>query len=125
MIRGLDHAALVVSDINRAIKFYREVLGLGLNYDGRRRGGNKLSFLGNEQGSFIALEEGRRGGAGGSLSHLAFGVDDVEQEYETLKSRGVDFVGERTDPGGKAKSYYFTDPDGLELEIYGPVKKRR
>lgn len=129
MIKGLDHAAVVVKDIERSIKFYCEVLGLELNYDGRADGGRKLSFLGSEKESFIALEEDRRRGkdegAVQALDHLAFAVDDVEEAQRTLKARGVNFLWERVDGDGKAKSYYFKDPDGLELEVYGPIKKKR
>ncbi len=128
MIKGLDHAAIVVKDIERSIKFYCEVLGLQLNYDGRADGGRKLSFLGSKRESFIALEEdirrGKKERGVQALDHLAFAVADVEEAHRTLKARGVNFLWERVDGDGRAKSYYFDDPDGLELEIYGRIKKK-
>ena len=45
MIKDLDHVAIVVSDMDRSIKFYTEVLGLNLLLDGRAGGGEKKVFL--------------------------------------------------------------------------------
>ena len=44
MIKGVDHAAVVVSDMDRSIKFYSEVLGLKIHHDGRKEGGKEKIF---------------------------------------------------------------------------------
>mgnify|MGYP000143501868 FL=1 len=44
MIKNLDHVAIVVGDMDRAIEFYTEVLGLRLILDGRPKGGGKIVF---------------------------------------------------------------------------------
>lgn len=125
MLTGVDHVDLVVSDMDQAIAFYTEKLGLTLRYDGRPDGGRKHTFLGDEEASFVALEE--RPGftveevGPQRLGHLAFSVDDVEAVRAELLRRGVAITGERTDEGGRAKSYYFSGPDGIRLEIYGPL----
>lgn len=125
MLTGVDHVDLVVSDMDQAIAFYMEKLGLTLRYDGRPDGGRKHTFLGDEKASFVALEE--RPGftveevGPQRLGHLAFSVDDVEAVRAELLRRGVAITGERTDEDGRAKSYYFSGPDGIRLEIYGPL----
>jgi glyoxylase I family protein len=125
MLTGVDHVDLVVSDMDQAIVFYTEKLGLTLRYDGRPDGGHKHTFLGDERASFVALEEqcGLTPGATGlqRLGHLAFSVDDVEAARTELLRRGVAITEERTDEDGRAKSYYFSGPDGIRLEIYGPL----
>ncbi len=125
MLKGVDHVDLVVSDMDRAIGFYTEKLGLKINHDGRPDGGRKHTFLGGDKGSFLALEEQPGFRVEGSrkqmLGHLAFAVDDVEAMCAELSRRGVAITGERTDEDGKAKSYYFNGPDGIRLEIYGPL----
>lgn len=125
MLTGVDHVDLVVSDMDQAIAFYTEKLGLTLRYDGRPDGGRKHTFLGDERASFVALEEqsGLTTGAAGPqrLGHLAFSVDDVEAARDELLRRGVAITGKRTDEDGRAKSYYFSGPDGIRLEIYGPL----
>ena len=125
MLKGVDHVDLMVSDMDQAIAFYTEKLGLKLRHDGRPDGGRKHTFLGNEEASFVALEE-KLGltveGAGPQrLGHLAFTVDDVEAARAELSRRGVTITGERADEDGRAKSYYFSGPDGIRLEIYGPL----
>ena len=123
MLKGLDHVDLVVSDMDEAIAFYTEKLGLTLRYDGRPDGGLKHTFLGNAEGSFVALEEDPVGTVREPplRGHLAFAVEDVEAARKELDKRGVEITGERTDEHGRAKSYYFAGPDGIRLEIYGPL----
>ena len=48
MIKNLDHVAIVVGDMDRAIEFYTEVLGLRLILDGRPKGGEKKEFSRNK-----------------------------------------------------------------------------
>lgn len=123
MLKGVDHVDLVVSDMDEAIAFYTEKLGLTLRYDGRPDRGHKHTFLGNEKVSFVALEEDPVGTVREPplRGHLAFAVEDVEAARKELDKRGVEITGERTDKDGQAKSYYFTGPDGINLEIYGPL----
>jgi catechol 2,3-dioxygenase-like lactoylglutathione lyase family enzyme len=129
MLKGVDHVDLVVSNMDQAIAFYTEKLGLKIGHDGRPDGGRKHTFLGDGAASFVALEEepGFQTDRSGKqrLGHLAFAVDDVEAAHAELIRRGVPITGERTDEDGKAKSYYFSGPDGIRLEIYGPLNPSR
>jgi catechol 2,3-dioxygenase-like lactoylglutathione lyase family enzyme len=122
MIKGLDHVAIVVSDMDRAIEFYTEVLGLRLISDGRPKGGEKKSFLGTKSKAIVALSEDRnramqKGEYLAGVNHVAFGVDDAEKSSRILKERGIQFVEIKVGEDGKPNAYHFLDPDGLELEI--------
>ncbi len=124
MIKGMDHVAIVVSDMDRSIKFYSEILGLKIHSDGRKEGGEKKSFLGTKSETLVALTEDENRGKDRTgflegVAHIAFKVDDVERTSKILRERGVQFIEEKLDRGGKKKAYHFIDPDGLELEIYG------
>ena len=125
MLKGVDHVDLVVSDMDLAITFYTEKLGLKITHDGRPDGGRKHTFLGDDAASFLALEEDSgfqiEGSGKQRLGHLAFAVDDVEAVRAELSRRGVAITGNRADEDGEAKSYYFSGPDGVHLEIYGPL----
>jgi glyoxylase I family protein len=128
MIKGVDHVAVVVSDMDRSIKFYSEVLGLKIHLDGRKEGGNKKSFLGTKSETLVALTEDEnrgkeRAGFVEGVSHIAFRADDVEKASKILRERGVEFIEEKLDNDGKKKAYHFLDPDGLELEIYGKTRE--
>ena len=122
-ISGLDHIAIVVKDIYRSIKFYSEILNLVVLYDGRGDGGDKKSFLGKKEKSFVALTENSQKNIDDttieSVSHIAFSVENVEEAKEILESRGIEFVEIIVSDDGKSRAYHFLDPDGFELEIYG------
>lgn len=122
MIKNLDHVAIVVSDMDRAIEFYTAVLGLKLISDGRSKGGQKKSFLGTKSKAIVALSEDKhrtvqRGEYVDGVNHVAFGVDDVEESSHVLKERGVQFIEIKVGEDGKPNAYHFLDPDGVELEI--------
>ncbi|MCH8030149.1 MAG: VOC family protein [Candidatus Dadabacteria bacterium] len=123
MIKGIDHVAIVVSDMDRSIEYYSGVLGLKILHDGRGEGGDKKSFLGTESRTLIALTEDedrakKSPGYVEGVHHVAFSVDDVERTRKILEDKGVEFIQEKLDKD-KKKAYHFLDPDGLELEIYG------
>lgn len=122
MVKGIDHAAIVVSDMDRAFEFYTGVLGLRVILDGRKEGGQKKSFLGTKSHALIALTEdknrtNRDAGCVEGVNHIAFFVEDLNKSSLLLKERGVSFIEEKTDENGKVTAYHFLDPDGLELEI--------
>ena len=115
---------LVVSDVERSKKFYADVLGASVY---REYGGTScvLSF----QGNWLLLVTG--GGPTedkpgvtfappvdpASVSHqLTFRVPDCRGAYETLRSRGADFLTPPVDRGGEIRCF-FRDPDGHLLEI--------
>ena len=124
LITGIDHVAIVVSDMDRSIEFYNEVLGLRILKDGRNEGGKKKSFLGTKDHTLIALTEDKKLNRDksqfvGSVAHVAFKVNDVVKASKALKGKGVTFIEEKVEKDGKIMAYHFLDPDGLELEIYG------
>lgn len=122
MIKQIDHAAIVVRDMDRAFEFYCGVLGLEVLLDGRSEGGEKKSFLGSGKQALIALTEDKNRGAGGGrgVDHIAFLVNDLDKASLILKEKGVSFIEEKKDGTGKTTAYHFLDPDGLELEICVP-----
>jgi len=72
------------------------------------------------RGEDIPLETNRVG-----IGHWAFMVDDIHQEFERLKALGVKFKAEAPvsiEQGVNQGGYtiYFTDPDGITLELLQP-----
>jgi len=115
---------LVVSDMERSRRFYTDVLGASLF---REYGGESavLQF----QGTWILLVTG--GGPTPAKPTVTFAapsdpdvvshqmtmrVPDCRAAYETLKSRGAQFLAEPIDRGGEIRAF-FRDPDGHLLEI--------
>jgi len=123
-VGGIDHAAIVVTDMDRAVDFYSGLLGLEIIRDGRPEGGDKKTFLGNKSSVFLAVTEDKNRSSGGAVNHIAFKVDDVTAAAKRLKDAGITFTEEKTGPGGETTAYHFLDPDGLELEICAPTPNR-
>lgn len=118
----LNHAVLFVSDVERAAKFYREVLGFvtvseeaGFNAVFLKAEGTDNHHDLGLFGLGPAAEPKRRSQVG--LYHLAWQVatiDDLVLARERLTAAGG-YTGESSH--GATKSIYGADPDGNELEI--------
>ena len=78
-------AILPAADLERAVTFYKETLGL--KEEGRMGG---CVQLGAGQGTKIFLYD-RPGGKAAEQTVAGFNVDDVEQEVRELESKGVTF----------------------------------
>jgi lactoylglutathione lyase len=123
-IAGLFEAHLGVSDIERSIEFYRDLLGLDLAHVTEDSSAAFL-WLGHGRDSVIGLWATGRSPNRLSL-HIAFQVTlaDVLRACGFLRSRGVtplSFFEEETDEPSviswlPAAVVYFRDPDGHLLE---------
>ena len=112
-------ACVPVSDLERAIEFYGQVLGLGTpeRDDVPENPGARFDIGGGELYIYKSV------GAGQSRHTLcAFEVENIEQEVKDLRGRGVtfeeyDMPGMKTEDGvmsmgGDIKGAFFKDPDG-------------
>ena len=122
-IRRLNHAVLFVSDLDRAVSFYTDVLGFRVIE--RSEGRMNAAFMRaadsenhHDLGLFglgAGVPRAPRGSTG--LYHLAWQVDTVDQ-LATLRQPLIDsgaFSGESSH--GATLSLYGADPDGNEFEV--------
>ena len=58
--------------------------------------------------------------------HLAFTIQeaDIDRAVSWLREKGVAIDGPHYHEWMPAKSIYFTDPDGHDLELCAPVKRK-
>jgi catechol 2,3-dioxygenase-like lactoylglutathione lyase family enzyme len=119
-IQSIDHVALAVRDVRRSASWYQEVLGLERLYE--EAWGDFPAVVGTG-GTAIALfpVEGdqpkqRPGRDTLAMRHLAFRVDaaNFARARQGLEARGIALTFQ---DHGIARSIYFRDPDGHELEI--------
>ena len=117
-IRGIYEVAIRVKDLAKAEPFYLEVLDLEIGIRDSKR--NWLFLRAGGQDGMIVLQEDK---TDWPLQHFAFTVDeaDIERAAEMLRERGVKVEGPVFHQWMPAKSIYFSDPDGHDLELCAPV----
>ncbi|WP_019065611.1 VOC family protein [Streptomyces hokutonensis] len=124
------HIGLNVTDLDRSLAFYRDVLGFTLLAEGKEDDDRRYAYLG-DGGDHPVLTlwqqaQGPYGAGHAGLHHLAFAADSVEQveRYEAaLKAYGADFAYEGVvahREGAASGGIFFHDPDGTRLEISVP-----
>jgi glyoxylase I family protein len=121
----VHHVAIICSDYAKSKRFYAEILGLPIISEVHRakRGSYKLD-LALPGGVQIELFSFRN--SPGRLSHpeacglrhLAFEVVDLDREVAALMSQGVPVEEVRLDALTGRRFTFFSDPDGLPLELY-------
>jgi glyoxylase I family protein len=147
LITGYTHTSFTVSDIERSVRFYTDVLGGKLTRRWERTGPEIQQIVGVKgahlkmaliQIGSLNLELIQYAGGGAAAikptinqpgtAHVGFSVDDVDKFAAQLRSKGVKFYGTLASvpppgspPGTKpppgARAVYFADPDGITLEI--------
>src|SRR5690242_11933065 len=110
MING-GIATIYVSDMDRAVKFYTESLGLKLQY----QAGPEWAQLEAGKGLVLGLHGthhgGQQAGQNGSTI-IGFELDrPMDEAYQQLSQQGVTFHGPIQDTG-HVRLAYFSDPDG-------------
>ena len=100
-----------VSDVDRAIEFYRDKAGFNLDHD--HQVSDEMRFVQlTPPGSACSISIGTGIGAGepGSIKGLQLVVEDADAAYEDLKGRGVEAGQVQDFPWGRFTG--FEDPDG-------------
>src|SRR5690242_4024794 len=118
-LEGIDHVALSVNDVERAAKWYIDVLGFERQH--ADVWGDVPTFVGKGK-TAIALfpirkrDENNSAPAKIRMLHLAFRADrkNFLAAQDDLKRRGIGFEFQDHEI---SHSIYFRDPDGNRLEI--------
>jgi catechol 2,3-dioxygenase-like lactoylglutathione lyase family enzyme len=131
---GIDHVVLRVADIDRAVAFYREVIGCT-----EERRVEEIGLIQLRAGAALIdlvpldSELGRMGGAGPgkegrNMDHFALRIEPFDEAAlrAHLATHGIE-AGElkrRYGAEGYGYSFYITDPDGNTVELKGPREDR-
>lgn len=122
------HVGLNVTDLDRAVPFYARVFGFQVQAEG----GNderRWAFLGRDGRLVLTLwqqSETPFPASSAGLHHLSFQVDSIDEvraAESVLRELGAEFRYDGVVPHGEGMSsggIFFTDPDGIRLEIYAP-----
>ncbi|MDP3062362.1 MAG: VOC family protein [Chloroflexota bacterium] len=146
MLAAYGHSSFTVSDLERSLDFYVNVLGMVMGRRWERVGpeiegvtgvaGARLKMASVQLGDFTLELIQYVGGAGVRLdprinnvgaAHIAFTVRDIEKLCQELKRKGVRFYGTPTRlknlwGGPDVVGVYISDPDGATIELVEAVR---
>ena len=116
-IERISAITIKVSDMAKAVHFYRELLGLKILYGGEtayfsslRTLGEKDVILNLEQEQVVSRDWGR----------IIFHVEDVDRFWAYLKERELNPDRPRDAEWGE-RFFHLYDPDGHELSFAQPI----
>jgi lactoylglutathione lyase len=150
--RGVWHFSFTVSDLDEAIAFYRDVLGMELVHAQDQDNDYTRALVGYADAS-LRVAQLRAGGVSGTASshdlelvqyvtplreptdperaragaaHMAFVVDDVDAEHARMTALGVRFLSPpnaiTAGVNKGGKCCYFLGPDDVTLELVQPPR---
>jgi predicted enzyme related to lactoylglutathione lyase len=121
-VTGVDFVSVPTQDLERAVAFYGETLGLERSVYKPER-----NFAEFETGTVtLSVVNPERMGIGEfrpNANHLALHVEDVPAAREALEARGVGFHGDIIDTG-VCHMAIFSDPDGNALMLHSRYAPR-
>jgi catechol 2,3-dioxygenase-like lactoylglutathione lyase family enzyme len=151
-VSRIDHVGVTVSDVERALRFYRDTLGLRVVNDSVLTSPEVAALLGLESVELRSVDldsgDGRvfellhyTSPAGNHVDyesrdpatgHIALTVDDLEAVRARIEAGGGRVISSAelhvSDPGGAfdgAICLYVRDPDGMILELVQRPQQRR
>ncbi|MGC2034329.1 MAG: VOC family protein [Thermoplasmata archaeon] len=133
MIDHVNAVVLPVRDVKKCTAFYRDTLGFKLNHeddesaflsiDGKK-GGLVLGLIAIDNvAQLISEDQVRPREETIHRTYYAVFVENVDQEYEELRAKGVRFVKPPTTHPWGQRIAYFEDPEGNLWEISHFLKK--
>ena len=147
MLGAVAHVGITVRNMDKAVEFYRDTLGLQVIGDVTIEGDEASTVTQVPNAKLRAvylrykddptsppiellhfIEPGESGTpyaglANPGITEVAFWVRDIEQTYQDLSAKGVEFYSRpqmfdlEGEGYGKVKAVYFRDPDGTTLEL--------
>ena len=139
MIRGIHHTAISTANLERLVRFYRDVLGFQEIFASQWKQGaeqaDNITGLKNSAARLVMLKAGNacleifeysspearpndpnRPACDHGITHLCLDVRDINAEYQRLKAAGMTFHCPPQNMGGVTATYG-RDPDGNIVEL--------
>ena len=132
MITALDHIAIAVPDLDKAIKRFMEDFGLPFEGTEDVEAAKTSTAFFPLPPTSIELVHPLRGEGpiatylekrGGGMHHLCFRSDNIEEDIERLREKGYQFLADGPTPGAHGSQVIFIHPkscDGVLIEINQP-----
>ncbi len=128
-LKKINHVALAVEDIDAALSFWRDMLGLSLDHvEDVPSQASKVAFIpiGESEIELVQPTQPDTGLAkylekhGEGMHHLCIETDDIEGMLDDLKEKGVRLINEEplTLPGRKMAFIHPKASNGVLIELY-------
>ena len=129
-IKKIDHVALVVADIEEALAFWEDALGIRLEHqEDNHREQSAIAFLpvGDSEIELVQPTSDDSGVAnylekrGPGMHHICLEVDDLKAMLVQLKAKGIQLIHEEPIIAESGKKYAFIHPKaafGVLVELY-------
>lgn len=120
MITKAEHIGIMVTDLDRSISFYQDILGLEL-VERRNNNGVEIAFfrVGDVEIELVAGSKAAYEVTDGVVNHLAFTVTDLDAAMQTLREKEVKLDTPQPVPiWDGMRVAFFRGPDGEKLELF-------
>jgi len=125
MVKKLLHTRYRVSDLEKTVSFYRDVLGLKELRRQKSGRGSQLVFLkapeSDEEIELCKFDESGPVVVGPDLTHLAFEVDDLDKFAREATAKGYP-LSDGPHSSGTGKIAFIDAPEGYEIELIQRAK---
>ena len=120
MVKKLLHTRYRVTDLEKTVSFYKDVLGLKELRRHTSGRGSQLVFLkapeGDEEIEICKFDESGPVVIGPDLTHLAFEVDDLETFAKEATAKGYP-LSDGPHAAGSGEIAFIDAPEGYEIEL--------
>ena len=128
--KGVYHIGIPVNDVERAVKFYTEVLGMTIAKLNRDDMGDHLNRADLRSGDSMvvlfqrptAIEKDALKEDGATHHAFVVSTEDFELAVRKMADLGVKIHTVPTVDRPTGRGFYFFDPDGNLLQLYAPPK---
>lgn len=124
MFKMIHHVAIIASNYEQSKHFYVDLLGFEVireNYR-KERDSYKLDLkIGESEIELFSFPNSPKRPSypeACGLRHLCFKVEDIDLAVKELNEKGIQTEPIRIDEYTNKKYVFFSDPDGLPLELY-------
>ena len=112
-----------VKDMKESLRFYQEIVGLGVNKKFVPAPEMEIAFLGDgeTQVELIYSEENMDINLSEDMS-LGFNVDSVDEKMELIKEKGLKIHSGPFQPNPSTRFFFVLDPNGLKIQFVENIK---
>lgn len=116
-VTGLDHYALLTSDVERTTRFYTDVVGLEVGFRPQLTFEGVWLYAGGQPIVHIIAGKPIASRETGAVDHFALkATGDIDTTLEKIRSNGVLYTMRKLERTGVTQ-VFFRDPDGVGVEL--------